>query len=82
MSAGSYNLGPMDAHGVPPEGAGALYTLKSDGSTAGVPFPEDGGRGVSDIEMNLFCVQSYGAPSQQDLICYGGDTTRPGGLAL
>lgn len=57
MSAGKYDPEPMDALGVELEDAGGLYTLKSDGSPVrGTPFPEDEGRGISDIEINLFCV--------------------------
>lgn len=57
MSAGGYDSEPMDAHGAELEDVGALYTLKSNSSVVrGMPSPEDGGRGVSDIEMNLFCV--------------------------
>jgi hypothetical protein len=41
----------MNAHGEPLEDAGALYTLKPDGVTAGgATFPEDGTRGVLDMK--------------------------------
>lgn len=57
MSAGRYDSEPMDARGVELEDAGGLYTLKSDGSTVRrTPFAEDEGRGVSDIEIDFFCV--------------------------
>lgn len=76
MSARKTRLGPINAHEESLEEAGALYTLKSDGSVArGAAFPEDGARGVSGIEKNLFCVLSYGATYQQDVIATGGHQT-------